>query len=385
LELGTVDIYERYVYPNPPIMPLLLTPVANLPPLLGALCWYYLKVAMTLVALYWAFELVQTPGLTFPPWAKALVVVLSLRPVMGDLSHGNINLFILFLVIGALYAFRHGRDLTAGLVLALAIACKVTPALFIPYFLWKSAWKTLAGCAAGLVLFLVLVPGCFLGMGRNVQLLSSWYQGMVQPYVQEGEVNTERLNQSLPGLVYRLFTHKPSSFDKGVPQDYDNLVNLDPRLLNGFVKGCMAVFAGLVVLTCRTPDQPRQTWRWAAEFSLVILGMLLFSERSWKHHYVTLMLPFAVLAYYLSALRPTLKMRVYLAGTLLATFFLMASTSTTGVVESWDTTARHAQVDGVYVWANLLLIGALVAVLRSREKIPQLATLPLPAPTALAG
>ena len=44
-----------------------------------------------------------------------------------------------------------------------------------------------------------------------------------------------------------------------------------------------------------------QAWRLAAEFSLVIIGMLLFSERTWKHHCVTLLLPFAVLAYYLAS------------------------------------------------------------------------------------
>src|SRR5262245_12518046 len=49
------DIYERYVYPNPPIMALLLKPLVDLPPLVGSLTWFYLKVAMTLAALYWLF------------------------------------------------------------------------------------------------------------------------------------------------------------------------------------------------------------------------------------------------------------------------------------------------------------------------------------------
>ena len=30
------------------------------------------------------------------------------------------------------------------------------------------------------------------------------------------------------------------------------------------------------------------------EFSVVVLGMLLFCERTWKHHCVTLLLPFTV-------------------------------------------------------------------------------------------
>jgi len=140
---GGENIYAHYNYPNPPIMALLLRPLADLPPLAGALVWYYLKVGMALAAFAMTFRLVEEPGRPFPPWSKALTVVLSLRPILGDLTHGNVNLFILFLVVSALAAFRRGRDVPAGVVLALAIACKVTPALFVPYFLWKRAWRVL--------------------------------------------------------------------------------------------------------------------------------------------------------------------------------------------------------------------------------------------------
>ena len=32
----------------------------------------------------------------------------------------------------------------AGLILALSISYKVTPALFIPYFVYKRSWRTVA-------------------------------------------------------------------------------------------------------------------------------------------------------------------------------------------------------------------------------------------------
>src|SRR5262249_10094521 len=150
----------------------------------------------------------------YPPWAKALAILLSLRPIMGDLTHGNINLFILFLVVGGLYAFRQRRDVLAGVLLALAIACKVTPALFVPYFLWKRAWRMLAGCTAVLVLFFMIVPGWFLGNERNLHLLGSWTERMVTPFVVAGTVTSEHPNQSLPGLVFRLATHSPSFLDE---------------------------------------------------------------------------------------------------------------------------------------------------------------------------
>src|SRR5262249_44292257 len=170
-------------------------------------------------------------------WGKGLAVVLAVRPIAGDLTHGKVNLFILFLVVAGLYAFRRGRDFLAGLLLALAIACKVTPALFVPYFLWKRAWKTLAGCAAGLVLFLGVVPAAFLGPARNAELLHGWVRQMITPFVVQGEVTTEHNNQSLPGLVHRLLTHSPSFVtyidDRWTPLEYHNLLEIDPAVARG--------------------------------------------------------------------------------------------------------------------------------------------------------
>jgi len=122
---------------------------------------------MALASLYWVFRLVEGNGPAFPPWAKALVVLLSLRPIMGDLIHGNVNLFILFLIAASLFAFGRRRDLGGGLLLGLAIACKLTPALFVPYFLWKRSWKMLIGCAAGLGLagaFTKVLAGMLFGV-----------------------------------------------------------------------------------------------------------------------------------------------------------------------------------------------------------------------------
>src|SRR5262249_62247392 len=104
-----------------------------------------LKVGLPLVTLPLAFRLVESPGRPSPVWAKGLTVLLSLRPILGDLLHGNVNLLILFLVGGALALFRARRDLSAGVVLALAVACKLTPALFLPYFGLQPGWQAVAG------------------------------------------------------------------------------------------------------------------------------------------------------------------------------------------------------------------------------------------------
>ncbi len=99
-----VRIYDEHNYPNPPIMALMLWPLAALPPLVGAHAWFWLKAGMALLIYHWVFRLVREPGRPFPVWAQALAVALSIRPIVGDLTHGNVNIFIFFLVVGGMSA-----------------------------------------------------------------------------------------------------------------------------------------------------------------------------------------------------------------------------------------------------------------------------------------
>jgi hypothetical protein len=373
------DIYQLHNYPNPPIMALILAPVERLPPMAGALVWFYLKAAMTLLALAWVIRLVEVPGRPFPTWAKVLTLLLSLRPIAGDLSHGNVNLFILFLVVAFLVALQNGREFLGGLLLALAAACKVTPALFIPYLVWKRAPRALAGCAVGVALFFWpgLVPACFLGWSENLKQVEGWTANMVKPFLVDGVVTSEHNNQSLPGLVYRLTTHSPSFVvyvdNLWTPDRWHNLLSLPPGAARLLVKGCMGLFVLLVLWTCRTPrpraGQDRVTGRGnprlAAEYSIVLLGMLLFSERTWKHHCVTLLVPFAVLSYYLAQTwcweHKDRTMRNYLIVTLAVVVSLMTTTSISLFGKEGG---KLAQVYGAYVAAFLVLLAALAVVLR---------------------
>lgn len=401
------DIWEAHHYPNPPIMALLLIPLAKLPASVGAMAWFYLKCGMALLALHMIFRmLVRTAqtrnhplsphfggrgagvrwdirpigagergvdlarsadGRPVPFLGKVLAIILSLRLLAGDLTHGNVNLFIFFLVVAFLFVLLRRHDFKAGVLLALAIACKVTPALFLPYLVWKRAWRSLAGAGVGLVLFFWLVPGLFLGMSHNMECLRSWADTMVRPYIVEGKVTTEYANQSLPGLVHRLASHSPSfvleTYAEIIPVEYHNVAAAEPQALAWIVRACMLVFAGLVMWSCRRPIATRQGWPFLAEAGVVVIGMMLFSERTWKHHCVTMLIPFAVLSYVLFVCRPRRTLRWHIIGTLAAVFLLMTATSS-GLFPGHDRLGRLAQVYGAYVWANILLLAALVAVLR---------------------
>jgi hypothetical protein len=377
VELG-VDISARFNYPNPPIMAVLLEPLAKLPPAAGAMAWFALKALMALVSLWWVFRLIEREDIPFPDWAKALAVLCGLKPIVDDLNHGNVNLFILFLVAGFLTAYRRRRDFLAGLVLALAIACKVTPGLFVPYLLWKRSWRALGGCAVGLVLFFYpgLVPGARLGWVENQAQLASWYRGMVRPFVVEGKVTSEHVNQSLHGLVHRLATRSPSfvAYPNNIetPTRFDNFLTLTSTQAGWLVRGSLALFAVLVAACCRTPAEERRGWRAAAEWSVIVLGMLLFSERTWKHHCVTLVLPLAVLWYHLAVVRSSRRLRAALVAAVVVVLGLLLITGIgfgreRALLAEAPGFAKMALVYGAYTFACLTLLLTMTLLLLSGE------------------
>src|SRR4051812_21412611 len=166
-----VNIYDKMLFPNPPILPITLGPLMALPPVAGAMAWFAIKVALTTAALVMCLRVVKPADSHFPPFFQSAVLLLSLRPILGDLHHGNINLLILFLIVAMFEAWREGYDLLAGLLLGLAIAYKVTPALFIPYFVYKRSWRTVGGTILGLFLFLLVVPSLIVGPRFNLECL----------------------------------------------------------------------------------------------------------------------------------------------------------------------------------------------------------------------
>lgn len=294
------DVYRAFNYPNPPVMALILMPLAHLPPLAGLLAWFALKALMAAAMVVWAFRLIERGGMPMPDWSKWLALGLALHPLLGDLSHGNVNIFIAFLVAAGLELYRRGHDGCSGVVFALAIACKITPALFVPYFLWKRSWRWLAGAALGSVLWWGAAPSLAFGLERTATLTTGWFDVMVRPFMLEGRITSEHANQSLPGLLTRLLADTASFVDydeeTGRPfaAERHTLVNLGPGGVDAIVKCCLAAFAAAVLWLGRS--RHRSGLAFAAECAVIVLGMLLFSERTWKHHACMLILPAAVLA-----------------------------------------------------------------------------------------
>jgi hypothetical protein len=340
------DIYLRYGFPTPPVMAMILTPFASLEGRWTMGSWFVAKAVLVLAVIGGMMSAARRGGAAIAPWALAGALAVSARPIMGDLLHGNVNIWILFLVVVGLLLFQRGLDELAGWVLALAVACKVTPALFVIYFAWKGAWRVVTATLVGLCAWLVFVPASVLGFERNLSLLRHWADYMIWPFVGEGRVETEAANQSAMALVHRW----------------------------GLGNGWELVFAGGLILgvawMCRSRWSARSDLGWWHEWGLVFLATLLLSERSWKHHFVWLV-PIAVVLFASAwSVRATRGESRGIVGLLGLSALLMLGTSQDVVRPiAGEAGAKLMQSWGAYVWASLALILAHGIALRVSRRV----------------
>jgi hypothetical protein len=351
-----VNIYDSMMFPNPPIMPITLYPLMTLPPVQGALVWYVLKAGLTALSVWFCFRMVRPDDRVIPSLVQAAVLLFSFRPILGDLHHGNNNLIILFLIVSALMAWRSRYDVLAGLCLALAISYKVTPALFIPYFMYKRSWRMVGATFLGLGMFLVIVPSMVIGPQFNGECLGMWFYRILRPFVVKGVVSQQEINQSMVGVLTRLLTDSPLGSERYELKLDVNLVSWPPQVVGLLIKGLCVGMVGLLAFFCRTRTDRRDDPRLLGEFARVVLTMLFVSERSWKHHFVTLLLPYTYLGYRVGvAAGPKLVRGLLGAAMVVSALFMATTSSELGGLFADNQGHKIAQGYGMFLWAGVVL------------------------------
>jgi hypothetical protein len=185
-----------------------------------------------------------------------------------------------------------------------------------------------------------------------------WWHRMITPYVVEGAASPQYVNQSVVAVIYRMLielTPGPGRYQ--VHHDV-NLLSLPPWVVRYLIKAVILGFLGLLAVLCRTQTRDRRDPRLLGEFALVVLTMLFVSERSWKHHYVTVLLPITYLVSEFFSPRVGPRGRAVIALSWALSFGLMASTSTE--IGGWFVEGQGhelAQGYGLFMWAGVVLYG----------------------------
>lgn len=201
------DIYQLrddcgWHYNYPPLLAILATPLADapagadrtgmIPYAVSVGLWYILSVVCLGLGVHWlasaleerAFDL---QGRSQPRggrqwWTLRLwPVLVCVVPIGHSLMRGQVNPMVVMCFCATVAALLRGRSGRAGWWLAWPICIKVYPAYLLLYPLVRRDGRFLLGCAAGLLVGLVLVPLAAFGPQRTLTYYAEYSQVTLAP------------------------------------------------------------------------------------------------------------------------------------------------------------------------------------------------------------
>jgi alpha-1,2-mannosyltransferase len=290
-------------FPKPlkgPDLPFTYPPFAAIAFSAFGLIGYYLAavlmVAIGFSALIWTTVLVlrarsgaaNLPAATPRFVATVTIAALVLEPISSTFLHGQVNLLLMGLV--ATDALGPKTRLPRGVLAGIAAAIKLTPAVFLLYFVARRQWRAATTMGASFVGATLLG---FLLAPRDSK--AYWTKTVFDP-TRIGDLGYAG-NQSIRGALHRL----------GMSTKPEELLWLALSLA---VIGLAYVGARRFLLR----DDP------AGALAVVAACQLLISPVSWSHHWVwvaPMMLPFAV-----QVVRDRSRLRTLAVSALIAVFVL---------------------------------------------------------------
>jgi alpha-1,2-mannosyltransferase len=199
-DIYTITDDNHWHYHYPPLLAILSAPLADaprgadrtglLPFAVSVGVWYWFSVVCLVAGLHVLASAIE-PGAVRGGrrWWVLRVgpLVACLTPVVATLMRGQVNLFLLAMLCFAGAAVLRGRSWRTGAWIAAAVCLKVYPAFLLVYPLWRRDYRCLAGCAAGLLVGLVLIPMAWFGPARTVEYYSEWSQVLMRPALGTGD------------------------------------------------------------------------------------------------------------------------------------------------------------------------------------------------------
>jgi alpha-1,2-mannosyltransferase len=359
-------------YNYPPLFAILLAPLADppagvdrtgmLPYAVSAGLWYVLNLLFLALAVHGLACALEEPlaGQLAPGsrrwWALRLLPVLSCLPSTGHaLMRGQSNLVVLLGLCAMMAALMRGRSARAGGWLALSICIKVYPAFLLLYPVLRRDWRFLGGCAAGLLVGLVLVPAAVLGPARTWDYAREYVAVTLAPGLGMGhdlsrshELTqiTSTDSQSLLGALHNSLHPRATR-----PADASSRLRLMALLLGGLLTATTFWAAGR--------RQPKGTGV-PLLLGTLILNMLLLCPVCHLHYYcLAIPLVMGLIASTWES-RPAPQLGRTLIAVLVANVVIYLLPTL-----PWLLVFREL---GFAVYAGLLLWGAGVIVLRRRSR-----------------
>jgi hypothetical protein len=201
-----------------------------------------------------------------------------------------------------LQAWSQNQDARAGLFAGLAAACKATPLLFAPVFLWQRRFRALA-CLSLTLVAATLLPDVVTPAKDGSPWVATWYNTFVRG-VRPGATaeapgawtRWNELNQGLAGTLQRISSPPGPDSTPGVCDIH--LWEPSPRVLKGITTamqlGVLALLGAALWPPRHTLTPDQQRFVRFGQGGAVLCAMLLLSPMSSKPHFAALILPLSV-------------------------------------------------------------------------------------------
>lgn len=217
-------------------------------------------------------------------WALRMTPLLAcLIPIGHTLSRGQVNLLLLALFAGFLADLLDSQHFRAGMWLSAAICVKIIPVYLLLLPLWRRDGRCLAGCAAGLVLGLAVIPGLYLGPVRTVACYREMTRSVLLPGLGGGGDDASRAAE---------LTNQTATEGQSILTALHNSLHYDlstrPPKASPTLRYISYVIGGLLTLTALAAFG----WRRRDDgvdvvmvFGLLVLNMLMISPVCHLHYY----------------------------------------------------------------------------------------------------
>jgi hypothetical protein len=159
-----------------PLAAAFYAPFAALPWNLAKISWFLLMLGCLGGILLLTARALPGQG-PVASWSVGWSLLIWLKYIGREIELGQVNLVILLLLLALIRELSAGRDRTAGILWAVSLFIKPYAVVFLPYFILKRKWTTVA-TGAGTILLGLFLPVLNFGWTGNWALLKEWTQSL---------------------------------------------------------------------------------------------------------------------------------------------------------------------------------------------------------------
>lgn len=277
------EIYQEedlpMVFKYSPSFALVMIPLTKIDLPRSVLVWYLIHLFFLVASYILVFRILPLMSRKERILTGIITLVLSFKAILGNFQLGQTNILLLFLLMLCLYGYQKKKDLFLGVPLGILMMIKLTPILFLFYFLYQRRYRSIL-YALMTVVVLFLMPVFYLGLSGNWQSHLAWFAMLRES---TPDLLLHYKNQSMLSLLLRLLSVTSADIlDRSAAYYFANV-------LCGFLFIFLCAFS---LYMCRSKGhltQDRNFQLKGIEFSLLILIMALFSPLAWGATFVQIM------------------------------------------------------------------------------------------------